>query len=96
MIVPILYGNESFNDLMRIRRTCGIRLLGLCAYRDWFGVDNDEYNEVREKIDKLQDVIFTVCLKLARGNEEKGLHNYLVYMKWLDKKSDAIDDIVNG
>lgn len=96
MIVPILYGNEKFNDLTRIRRTCGIRLIGLRAYRGWYGVDSDEYKEISKKIDKLQNVIFEVSQKLAHGNEQKALHYYFIYMKYLDKKFNTVNDVVKG
>lgn len=96
MIIPKLYGSENFNDLLRIRRTCGIRIIGLLSYKYLYGADNDEHTKIEKQINKLQDVIYATSIKLVHGNEEKGLHEYLVYMKWLDKKYNTIDNLVNG
>ena len=96
MIVPILYGNETREDLIRIRKTCGIRIIGLSAYKYLSGVDNTKHMEIQKEIGNLMHLIYDVCRKLTDGDEEKALHQFVLYMKKLDKKLDTIDNIVYG
>lgn len=94
MITPKLYGNESFRDLLRYRNTCETYIIGLTTYRYMCGLDTDEYTQVQKQVDKLKKIIYTVCVKMAHGDEQKGFHRYMVFMKRIDQKVDAIDDIV--
>lgn len=94
MITPKLYGNETFKDLLRYRKTCGTYIIGLTAYRYMCGLDTDEHAQVQKQVDKLKKIIYTVCVKMAHGDEQKGFHRYMVFMKRIDQKVDAIDDIV--
>lgn len=90
MINVNLTNNENFKDLLRIRRTCGEHIIGLWSYQDFCPLTEGERKKSQEQIFKEEKVINAVCIRLAHGDEKMGTHYYLSYMKWLDKKMDAI------
>ena len=54
MIIPKLYGNETFKDLLRYRNTCETYIIGLTTYRYTCGLDTDEHAQVQKQVDKLK------------------------------------------
>lgn len=83
---------NNTTTLLRFKKTCGEKLIGLWLYESLCGIDTDEWKQTQQKITKVKSVLRDVCYLLANKDSEIALHYYLSYINYLDQKTNHILD----
>lgn len=88
----MLMENEDTTTLLRFKKTCGEKLIGLWLYESLCGIDTAEWRTTKNKIAKVKSVLLDVCYQLADNDTEIATHYYLSYINYLDQKTNQILD----